>query len=71
MLVQNIHWILIEDASQTSELVRSLLVRADLSERSTLLNAKTPSDFKLKEKVQKLNNILFIYAYGIKCHLLI
>lgn len=51
MLVPNVHWILIEDAVSTSELVRSLLMRADLIGRSTQLNAKTPGDFKLKEKV--------------------
>lgn len=50
MLVPNIHWILIEDATETSTLVRNLLKRTGLAARSTQLNAKTPADFKLKEK---------------------
>ncbi|KAJ6636588.1 Galactosylgalactosylxylosylprotein 3-beta-glucuronosyltransferase I [Pseudolycoriella hygida] len=49
-LVPNIHWIIIEDAIETSKLVKSLLERADLKSRSTLLSAKTPDDFKLKAK---------------------
>lgn len=51
MLVPNIHWIIIEDAVETSKLVQSLLNRAGLTTRSTLLNSKTPDDFKLKAKV--------------------
>uniref|UniRef100_A0A6B2E814 Galactosylgalactosylxylosylprotein 3-beta-glucuronosyltransferase n=1 Tax=Phlebotomus kandelakii TaxID=1109342 RepID=A0A6B2E814_9DIPT len=47
MLVPFVHWILIEDATETSSLVRNLLNRTGLSGRSTLLNAKTPSNFKL------------------------
>lgn len=50
MLVPNIHWILIEDSAETSLLVRNLLKRTGLDSRSTQLNAKTPSDFKLKDK---------------------
>lgn len=53
MLVPNIHWIIIEDAVETSKLVKSLLDRAGLKSRSTLLNSKTPDDFKLKAKVIK------------------
>lgn len=51
MLVPNTHWIIIEDAESTSHLVSSLLERSGLKARSTLLNAKTPDSFKLKEKV--------------------
>ncbi|GAB0087839.1 Galactosylgalactosylxylosylprotein 3-beta-glucuronosyltransferase I [Sergentomyia squamirostris] len=47
MLVPFVHWILIEDASETSHLVENLLNRSGLSSRSTLLAAKTPSNFKL------------------------
>lgn len=54
MLVPNIHWIIIEDAVETSKLVKSLLERAGLKSRSTLLNSKTPDDFKLKAKVMKM-----------------
>lgn len=50
MLVPNIHWIIIEDATETSALVRNVLKRAGLDGRSTLLYAKTPTDFKLKDK---------------------
>lgn len=45
-----VHWIIIEDAEKTSSLVQNVLNRTGLSKRSTLLAAKTPSDFKLKKK---------------------
>lgn len=48
MLVPNLHWILVEDAETTSHLVRNLLERAGLTQRSTQLNIKTPEAFKLK-----------------------
>ncbi|XP_059607383.1 galactosylgalactosylxylosylprotein 3-beta-glucuronosyltransferase I [Phlebotomus argentipes] len=47
MLVPFVHWILVEDASETSTLVRNILTRTGLSARSTQLHAKTPSNFKL------------------------
>ncbi|XP_055694462.1 galactosylgalactosylxylosylprotein 3-beta-glucuronosyltransferase I [Lutzomyia longipalpis] len=47
MLVPFVHWILIEDAAETSTLVRNVLNRTGLTSRSTQLNAKTPSNFKL------------------------
>lgn len=50
LLVPYVHWIIVEDASQNSDLVRNLLTRTGLNQRSTLLFAKTPSDFKLKRK---------------------
>lgn len=46
-LVPYIHWIIVEDADATSILVESLLIRHGLADRSTLLAAKTPADFKL------------------------
>lgn len=49
-LVPFIHWIIIEDAEKTSALVEHLLTRHSLNDRSTLLAAKTPADFKLKRK---------------------
>lgn len=49
MLVSNIHWIIIEDATETSALVRNVLKRTGLDGRSTQLHAKTPIDFKLKD----------------------
>ncbi|XP_075155245.1 glucuronyltransferase I [Haematobia irritans] len=48
MLVPNLHWIIVEDAEKTSDLVRTLLERAGLTQRSTQLNVKTPTAFKLK-----------------------
>lgn len=45
-----VHWIIIEDAEKNSDLVENLLKRTGLDKRSTLLYAKTPSDFKLKRK---------------------
>lgn len=50
LLVPYVHWIIVEDANQNSDLVRNLLTRTGLNQRSTLLFAKTPSDFKLKQK---------------------
>lgn len=50
MLTPYVHWIIVEDAEHNSDLVRNLLIRTGLDQRSTLLFAKTPSDFKLKHK---------------------
>lgn len=50
MLVPNLHWIIVEDANQTSALVRNLLVQSGLQDRSTLLYARTPNVYKLKSK---------------------
>ncbi|XP_055380498.1 galactosylgalactosylxylosylprotein 3-beta-glucuronosyltransferase I [Condylostylus longicornis] len=51
-LVPNIHWILVEDANQPSKLVQSLLELSKLITRSTLLNIKTPDEYKLNKKDQ-------------------
>lgn len=50
LLSPYVHWIIVEDAEQNSALVRNLLTRTGLDQRSTLLFAKTPSDFKLQRK---------------------
>lgn len=50
LLVPFVHWIIVEDDEKNSDLVRNLLDKKGLSHRSTLLFAKTPSDFKLKRK---------------------
>ncbi|KAH8395978.1 hypothetical protein KR222_000608 [Zaprionus bogoriensis] len=50
MLVPNLHWIIVEDANSTTPLVRNLLLRAGLEQRSTQLNIKTPPEFKLQGK---------------------
>lgn len=50
ILVPFVHWIIVEDADFTSDLVRNVLKRTNLYKRSTLLYAKTPADFKLKRK---------------------
>lgn len=50
MLVPNIFWVLVEDAAKVSDLVKNLLVRNGLENRSVQLFAKTPTDFKLKDK---------------------
>lgn len=50
MLQPNVHWIVVEDATATSELVSRLLTRSGLAARSTQLNVKTPADFKLGAK---------------------
>lgn len=60
MLVPYVHWIIVEDATENSALVKNLLTAYGFEKRSTLLNAKTPTDFKLKGKVSHLKffNIL-------------
>lgn len=50
MLQPNIHWILIEDALETTALVRDLLKRSGLQNRSTQLPTKTPTNHKLTPK---------------------
>lgn len=50
MLTPNLHWILVEDSEIQTDLVKSLLVQANLIKRSTVLNVKTPEQFKLKGK---------------------
>lgn len=52
----NVHWIIIEDAVNTSKLVKDLLDRSGLRSRSTLLSSKTPDDFKLKAKVSVVHH---------------
>ncbi|KAL7018766.1 hypothetical protein ACKWTF_010904 [Chironomus riparius] len=49
-LVPNLFWVIVEDAEETSALVRNLVNRAGLSNRAVLLHAKTPADFKLTKK---------------------
>lgn len=49
-LVPNLFWVIVEDADETTVLVRNLVNRAGLSERSVLLHAKTPTDHKLTRK---------------------
>ncbi|CRL04466.1 CLUMA_CG017549, isoform A [Clunio marinus] len=49
-LVPNLFWVIVEDADETSILVRNLINRSGLSHRSVLLHAKTPSDYKLSKK---------------------
>lgn len=53
LLVPYVHWIIVEDADRNSDLVRNLLSMYGLDKRSTLLYAKTPTDFKLKGKVRR------------------
>jgi len=49
--VPNLFWVIVEDADVGSALVRNLVNKAGLSERSVLLKAKTPVDFKLTKRV--------------------
>ena len=70
-LVPNLFWVIVEDADDTSILVRNLMNRAGLSERSVLLHAKTPKDFKLTKKVSsnilmsKLTLTIFLHFFRI------
>lgn len=57
LLVPFVHWIIVEDAEKNSDLVRNLLAKKGLNHRSTLLFAKTPSDFKLQ--------VIFDQAFGL------
>lgn len=51
-LVPNLFWVIVEDAEETSILVRNLINRSKLTHRSVLLYAKTPTDHKLTNKVR-------------------
>eukprot|EP00090_Calanus_glacialis_P016890 TRINITY_DN26435_c0_g1_i1.p1 TRINITY_DN26435_c0_g1~~TRINITY_DN26435_c0_g1_i1.p1 ORF type:complete len:331 (-),score=31.61 TRINITY_DN26435_c0_g1_i1:73-1065(-) len=48
LLVPNLHWIVVEDSPQKSNLVKNFLHRSGL--KYTHLNIETPSDMKLKSK---------------------
>lgn len=48
-LVPNIHWIVVEDSEEKTDLVRNLLLESKLI--FTHLNAKTPPFEQLKDKV--------------------
>uniref|UniRef100_A0A1A9X4L1 Galactosylgalactosylxylosylprotein 3-beta-glucuronosyltransferase n=1 Tax=Glossina brevipalpis TaxID=37001 RepID=A0A1A9X4L1_9MUSC len=50
MLVPNLHWIIVEDSNNSTQLVRNLLERSGLTQRSTMLHMKTPAAFKLQNK---------------------
>lgn len=63
--------VIVEDADETSNLVKNLINRSGLSHRSVLLHAKTPTDYKLTKKdphwskprlVQLLDNSLIIHT---------
>lgn len=58
LLVPFVHWIIVEDAEKNSDLVRNLLEKKGLSHRSTLLFAKTPSDFKLQVRFDQAYSLL-------------
>lgn len=60
-LVPNLFWVIVEDSEMTTPLVRNLLNRAGLSDRSVLLHSKTPTDFKLTNKVRNVD----VNCYGI------
>lgn len=49
-LVPNVHWIVVEDSEEKTDLVRNLLL--DVKLIFTHLNAKTPPFEKLKDKVR-------------------
>lgn len=57
LLVPYVHWIIIEDADENTSLVKNLLSVYGLDKRSTLLYAKTPTDFKLKGKVSNYDEV--------------
>lgn len=49
-LVPNVHWIVVEDSEEKTDLVRNLILDSKLI--ATHLNAKTPPFEKLKDKVR-------------------
>ncbi|XP_063703803.1 galactosylgalactosylxylosylprotein 3-beta-glucuronosyltransferase I-like [Culicoides brevitarsis] len=60
-LVPNVFWVLIEDAKSTSELVRGILNRGGLSDRSVQLFAKTPQSMipqKNQSRISKPRGVL-------------
>uniref|UniRef100_A0A1B0A030 Galactosylgalactosylxylosylprotein 3-beta-glucuronosyltransferase n=1 Tax=Glossina pallidipes TaxID=7398 RepID=A0A1B0A030_GLOPL len=50
MLVPNLHWIIVEDSNNSTQLVRNLLEKSGLTQRSSMLHIKTPAAFKLQNK---------------------
>uniref|UniRef100_A0A1B0BGI4 Galactosylgalactosylxylosylprotein 3-beta-glucuronosyltransferase n=1 Tax=Glossina palpalis gambiensis TaxID=67801 RepID=A0A1B0BGI4_9MUSC len=50
ILVPNLHWIIVEDSNNSTQLVRNLLEKSGLTQRSSMLHIKTPAAFKLQNK---------------------
>lgn len=50
-LVPNLFWVIVEDANKTSALVESVIKKSGLTNRSVILNEKTPKAYKLTAKV--------------------
>lgn len=59
-LVNNFHWIIVEDSETKTSLVANLLSKSNLN--YTHLSIATPNEWKRKLKVYKLN-LLVIYIY--------
>lgn len=47
-LSPNVHWIIVEDSAKQSQLVRNVISKAGIEDRTTVLNIKTPTDRKQK-----------------------
>lgn len=60
-LVPNIHWIVVEDSEEKTDLVRNVLLESKLI--ATHLNAKTPPFEKLKDKVSFGNSFVFLILH--------
>ncbi len=51
LLVPNLFWVIVEDAEQTNELIQSLLDDVGLTNRSVLLHARTPVEYRMRVNV--------------------
>lgn len=61
-LVPNLFWIVVEDAKITTKLVKNVIDVANLTQRSVLLHALTPPEYKLKEKARHYH-VLFLSLF--------
>jgi hypothetical protein len=54
LLVPNLFWVIVEDAEQTNPLIQNLLDEVGLANRSVLLHARTPVEFRMRVNVSDL-----------------
>jgi hypothetical protein len=59
LLVPNLFWVIVEDAYQTNQLLQNFLDDLGLANRSILLHARTPIQFRLRANVSNIQNFPF------------
>jgi hypothetical protein len=68
LLVPNLFWVIVEDAYQTNQLLRNFLDDLGLNNRSILLHARTPIQFRLRVNVSNPRNFPFkFYLHLLSC----